>query len=45
MNFDLNIFYIIGGALVIIGIIGFIVVTTTAEVSKKKLVDKLSKDY
>ncbi len=42
---NMNIFYIIGAALVLIGIIGFIVVTATSEVSKKKLVDKLSKDY
>ena len=42
---NLNYFYYIGAALILIGIIGFIVVTATAGVSKKKLVEKLSKDY
>ncbi|MCQ2494935.1 MAG: hypothetical protein MJ104_10055 [Lachnospiraceae bacterium] len=42
---NLNIFHYAGAALILIGLIGFIVVTATAEAGKKKLVDKLSKDY
>jgi len=42
---NLNIYYIIGAALVLLGIIGFIVVTATSEISKKRLIKKLSRDY
>lgn len=45
MDFQFNIYYGIGAGLILLGIIGFIVVTATSGVSKKKLVDKLSKDY
>lgn len=45
MGIELNIFYIAGAALVLLGIVGFIVVTATSEISKKRLVDRLSKNY
>jgi len=42
---NLSIYYVIGAALVLLGIIGFIVVTATSEISKKRLIKKLSRDY
>jgi len=45
MVFELNIFYILGAVLLVGGIVGFIVVKATSSVSKKKMVEKLNKEY